>query len=138
MINTRSLSIDVDKPIYHPTINSVPYDTSGHFKGCSKHIDIRFFFLSDHISRGLVKVQRVDSKKIKLPIWNSTKTLTSFSEASAYFIWWSYHFIINITMKVISLLSSEANLYLLLIEIVMLCWYLFSSITLWNYYGGDM
>jgi hypothetical protein len=26
-------------------------------------------------------------KKIKLPIWNSNKTLAGFSEASAHFIW---------------------------------------------------
>jgi hypothetical protein len=34
----------------------------GHFKGSSKHIDLRFFSLSDYISRGLVKFKRTDTK----------------------------------------------------------------------------
>ena len=34
---------------------------SGHFKGRSKHIDLRYFFLTDYISRGLVKFERVDT-----------------------------------------------------------------------------
>jgi hypothetical protein len=35
---------------------------SGHFKGRSRHIDLRYMFLSDYIARGLVKFERVDSK----------------------------------------------------------------------------
>jgi hypothetical protein len=77
-----------------------------------------FFFLSDYISRELVKFERVDSKKSNCWYRYSTKTLVSFSVTSVYFIWWNYIFIFNMTVKVISLLSSEANLYLLLIEIV--------------------
>ncbi len=33
----------------------------GHFKGLSRHIDLRYMFLSDYIARGLVKFERVDS-----------------------------------------------------------------------------
>jgi hypothetical protein len=36
-------------------------------KGCSKHIDLYFFFLSDYISRGLVKFEIVNTKN-QIPV----------------------------------------------------------------------
>jgi hypothetical protein len=49
--------------IFEDNNGAIPLGNSGHFKGRSKHIDLRFFFLNDYISRGLVKFERVDSKK---------------------------------------------------------------------------
>jgi hypothetical protein len=48
--------------IFEDYNGAIALGNSGHFKGRSKHIDLRFFFLSDYISRGLVKFERVDSK----------------------------------------------------------------------------
>ena len=47
--------------IFEDNNGAIALGNSGHFKGRSKHIDLRFFFLSDYISRGLVKFERVDS-----------------------------------------------------------------------------
>ena len=49
--------------IFEDYNGAIALGTSGHFNGCSKHIDLRFFFLSDYISRGLIKFERVDSEK---------------------------------------------------------------------------
>ena len=35
---------------------------SGHYKGRSKHFEIRFRFISDYIDRGLLELRRVDSE----------------------------------------------------------------------------
>ena len=48
--------------IFEDNNGAIVIGNTGHFKGRSKHIDLRFFFLSDYISRGLVKFERVDSK----------------------------------------------------------------------------
>lgn len=41
---------------------SVSLAKSGHFKGRSKHFEIRFRFISDYVDRGLLELRRVDSK----------------------------------------------------------------------------
>ena len=48
--------------IFEDNNGAIAIGNSGHFKGRSKLIDLRFFFLSDYISRGLVKFERVDTK----------------------------------------------------------------------------
>jgi hypothetical protein len=48
--------------IFEDNNGAIAIDNSGHFKGRSKHIDLCFFFLSDYISRGLIKFERVDTK----------------------------------------------------------------------------
>ena len=35
---------------------------SGHYKGRSKHFELRFRFISDYVDRGLLELRRVDSK----------------------------------------------------------------------------
>ena len=35
---------------------------SGHYKGRSKHFEIRFRFISDYVDRGLLELRHVDSK----------------------------------------------------------------------------
>ena len=47
--------------IFEDNNGAIELGNSGHFKGRSKHIDLRFFIPSDYISRGLVKFER-DSK----------------------------------------------------------------------------
>ena len=47
--------------IFEDNNGAMALGKSGHFKGCSKHIDLRYFFLTDYISRGLVKFERVDT-----------------------------------------------------------------------------
>ena len=48
--------------IYEDNNGCIALGNSGHFKGRSRHIDLRYMFLSDYIARGLVKFERVDSK----------------------------------------------------------------------------
>ena len=48
--------------IFEDNNGAMALGKSGHFKGRSKDIDLRFFFLVDYISRGLVKFERVDTK----------------------------------------------------------------------------
>ena len=43
--------------IFEDNNGAMALGKSGHFKGCSKHIDLRYFFLTDYISRGLVKFE---------------------------------------------------------------------------------
>ena len=52
--------------IYEDNNGCIALGNSGHFKGRSRHIDLRYMFLSDYIARGIVKFERVDSKKTKL------------------------------------------------------------------------
>ena len=47
--------------IFEDNNGAMALGKSGHFKGRSKHIDLRYFFLTDYISRGLVKFERVDT-----------------------------------------------------------------------------
>jgi hypothetical protein len=48
--------------IYEDNNGCIALGNSGHFKGRSRHIDLRYMFLSDYIARGIVKFERVDSK----------------------------------------------------------------------------
>jgi hypothetical protein len=48
--------------IYEDNNGCIDLENSGHFKGRSRHIDLCYMFLSDYITRGLVKFERVDSK----------------------------------------------------------------------------
>ena len=45
-----------------PNNGCIALGNSGHFKGRSRHTDLRYMFLTDYIARGLVKFERVDSK----------------------------------------------------------------------------
>jgi len=55
--------VQVSPTVIFEDINgTIAIGKTSHFKGRSKHIDLRFFFLSDYISWGLVKFERVDSK----------------------------------------------------------------------------
>ena len=42
--------------------DAIALDNSDHFKGRSHRIELRFSLLSNHISQGLVKFERVDPK----------------------------------------------------------------------------
>jgi hypothetical protein len=48
--------------IYEDNNGCITLGNSGHFKGRSRHIDLCYMFLSDYITRGLIKFERVDSK----------------------------------------------------------------------------
>ena len=48
--------------IFEDNNGAIVLGKSGHFKGCSNHIDSRFFILTDYTSRRLVKFDRVDTK----------------------------------------------------------------------------
>ena len=48
--------------IYEDNNGCIALGNSGHFKGRSRHIDLRYMFLTDYIARDLVKFERVDSK----------------------------------------------------------------------------
>jgi hypothetical protein len=62
--STDELGFKKTKPtiLWEDNNGCLTFPKSGHYRDRSKHFEIRYRFISDHIDRGLLEIRRVDSK----------------------------------------------------------------------------